>query len=44
MLNLLIFILLICSSLGATISKTTTEYGVKRQRTHTEPLVIDKEV
>jgi hypothetical protein len=44
MLNLIIFILLICSSIGATISKTTKDYGVKKQRTHTEPLVIDKEV
>ena len=44
MLNLLIGLFLLCTSLGVTISKTTKEYGSKRQRQHTEPLRIDKEV
>ena len=44
MLNLLIFILLICSSLGATISKVTTDYGFRKQRQHVKPLQLDKEV
>lgn len=30
-----------CGSLGAVISKTTKEYGVKKQREHTEPLRLD---
>jgi len=44
MINLLIGLFLICTSLGVTISKTTKEYGFKKQRQHIEPLVIDKEV
>jgi hypothetical protein len=30
-----------CSSLGAVISKTTKEYGFRKQREHTEPLKLD---
>jgi len=41
-LGLILFIM--CGSLGATISKMTTDYGVKRQRQHTQPLQVDKEV
>jgi len=44
MINLLVAVILMCSSLGAVISKTTTEYGRKRQREHTQPLRVDKEV
>jgi hypothetical protein len=44
MINLLIALTLICSSFGAFISKTTTHYGVRKQRQHTEPLKIDKEI
>ncbi len=44
MLNLFIGIVLICTSLGATISKTTKDYGFRKQRQHTEPLIIDKEI
>ena len=44
MLNLIIGTFLLCTSLGVTISKTTKEFGAKRQRQHTEPLHIDKEV
>jgi len=41
MINLIIAILLMCSSLGAVISKTTKEYGFRKQREHTEPLKLD---
>jgi len=41
MLNLFIAILVVCSSLGATLSETTKEYGVKKQREHKEPLKLD---
>jgi hypothetical protein len=44
MIHLLVGILLVCSSFGAIISKTTTHYGVRKQRQHTEPLKIDKEI
>jgi hypothetical protein len=44
MINLIIAIFLMCSSFGAVISKTTTEYGFRKQRQHTEPLDIDKNV
>ncbi len=44
MLNLIILILLVCSSLGMTLSKMTTEYGVKKYRQHIKPLQLDKEV
>jgi hypothetical protein len=41
MINLIIAILLMCGSLGAVISKTTKEYGFRKQREHTEPLKLD---
>ena len=41
MINLVIAIFLMCSSLGAVISKTTKEYGFRKQREHTEPLKLD---
>ncbi len=41
MINLLIALVLICGSFGATLSKTTKEYGFKKQREHTEPLKLD---
>jgi hypothetical protein len=41
MIHLLVGIFLFCSSFGALISKTTKEYGVKKQREHTEPLRLD---
>jgi hypothetical protein len=44
MIELVAILFLVCGSLGATISKMTTEYGVKRQRQHTEPLKVDKEI
>jgi hypothetical protein len=44
MIQLVLILFLMCGSLGATISKMTTEYGPKRQRQHTEPLRVDKEV
>jgi hypothetical protein len=41
MINLLIALTLMCSSFGAIISKTTKDYGFKKQREHTEPLKLD---
>ena len=32
MINLLVALILMCSSLGAVISKTTTDYGFRKQR------------
>ena len=44
MLNLLISLLILCSTLGVTISKITTEYGFRKQRQHNKPLTLDKDV
>jgi hypothetical protein len=44
MLNLIFGILAICSSFGIFISKTQIESGVKKQRQHTQPLQLDKEI
>ena len=44
MLNLLIGLVLLCSSFGITLSKITTDYGVRKQRQHTKLLTLDKEV
>lgn len=44
MLNLLIGLFLLCSSFGITLSKITTEYGVKKSRQHIKPLILDKEL
>jgi hypothetical protein len=41
MINLLIGLVLMCGSLGAMISKTTKDYGFKKQREHIEPLKLD---
>jgi ribosome biogenesis protein Nip4 len=41
MINLLIALTIMCSSLGAVISKTTKEYGFRKHREHTEPLKLD---
>jgi hypothetical protein len=41
MIHLLVGILLVCSSFGAIISKTTKDYGFRKQREHTEPLKLD---
>ena len=41
MINLIIAIFVMCSSFGAVISKTTNEYGFRKQREHTEPLKLD---
>ena len=41
MLELSIAILFVCGTFGATISKTTKDYGFKKQREHTEPLKLD---
>lgn len=44
MLNLLIGLVLLCSSFGITLSKITTDYGFRKHRQHVNPLIIDKEV
>jgi hypothetical protein len=41
MIHLLVAVLLMCSSFGAVISKTTKDYGFRKQREHTEPLKLD---
>jgi len=41
MINLLIALVLICGSFGATLSKTTKDYGFRKQREHTKPLKLD---
>ena len=41
MINLLIGLILMCSSFGAVISKVTKDYGFRKQREHTEPLKLD---
>jgi len=42
MAYLLIVLFAICGTFGATISKTTTEYGFRKNREHNKPLTIDK--
>jgi len=42
MTYLLITLFAICGTFGATISKTSTDYGVKRNRDHIRPLTIEK--
>jgi hypothetical protein len=44
MLNLLIGLVLLCSTFGITLSKVQTQYGVRKQRQHIKPLTLDKEV
>lgn len=44
MLNLIIGLLVLCSSFGLTLSKITTEYGFRKQRQHIRPLTLDKDV
>ncbi len=44
MLNLIIGIFVLCSSFGITLSKITSDYGVKKNRQHIKPLTIDKEL
>jgi len=41
MLNLVIALLLMCSSLGITLSKTNKEEVVRKPRQHNEPLKLD---
>ena len=44
MLNLIIGLFLLCSSIGVTLSKTQAKYGVRKQRQHIKPLMLDKDV
>lgn len=41
MIELLVGLLIVCSSFGAIISKTTNDYGFRKQREHNEPLKLD---
>ena len=41
MLNLIIGLFLLCSTLGVTISKTNGTTSIKKPRQHTEPLRLD---
>ena len=44
MLNLVIAILLMCSSLGITLSKTNKEEVIRKPRQHSEPLKLDQSI
>lgn len=44
MINLIFGILAICGSFGFFIAKTQNDMGVKKQRQHTQPLQLDKEI
>lgn len=44
MINLILAILLICSSLGATLSKYAKTTIIRAERKHVKPLILDKEV
>jgi hypothetical protein len=44
MLHLVLAVLLICSSLGATLSKFSKSTIIRSERKHVKPLVLDKEV
>jgi len=41
MINLFIGLFLVCTSLGATISKTSGTSAIRKPRQHTEPLKLD---
>jgi hypothetical protein len=41
MIHLIVGLFLFCSSFGAIISKTTKDYGFRKQREHKEPLKLD---
>lgn len=42
MTYLFIALFAICGTFGATLSKMTTDYGVKKNREHNRPLTLDK--
>jgi hypothetical protein len=44
MLNLIIGLFILCSSFGVTLSKTQIKYGVRKQRQHIKPLILDKDI
>jgi hypothetical protein len=44
MINLILAVLLLCSSLGATLSKFSKTTIIRAERKHSKPLVLDKEV
>lgn len=44
MINLIVAVLLICSSLGATLAKFSKTTIIRAERKHVKPLILDKEV
>lgn len=44
MINLLLSLLIVCSSFGYAIARTSTTSGTKKHRQHTTPLSLDKEL
>jgi hypothetical protein len=44
MINLILAVLLICSTLGATLSKFAKTSIVRAERKHIKPLVLDPEI
>jgi len=44
MIHLLIALTIVCSSLGATLSKFSKSTIIRAERKHNKPLVLDKEV
>lgn len=44
MINLILALLLICSSLGATLSKFSKTTIIRAERKHVKPLILDREV
>lgn len=44
MINLILAVFLICSSLGAAMSKFSKTNIIRAERKHVKPLVLDKEV
>lgn len=44
MINLILALVLICSSLGATLSKFSKTTIIRAERKHVKPLILDREV
>lgn len=44
MINLILALVLICSSLGATLSKFSKTTIIRAERKHVKPLVLDREI
>jgi hypothetical protein len=44
MLNLIIGLFLVCTSLGVSLSKFSKPSNIRSERKHNQPLIIDKEL